>query len=97
MNFEQITIGEILQIGSVITALILLYNNATKPVKSYTKRLEDLEQHLDNDNKRLKVLEEDTRMILKATRVLVIHSVSNNDTGELKKIQEEIDEYLINK
>lgn len=97
MNIEQITIGEILQIGSVLTAIILLYKNATNPVKSFAKRVEDLEEHLDNDNRRLKVLEEDTRMILKATRVLVMHSVSNNNTGELKKIQEEIDDYLIKK
>lgn len=97
MDIEEITLGNIIQIGSVITALILLYKNATKPVKTFTKRVEDLETHLDNDNKRLKILEEDIRMILKATRVLVMHSVSNNETGELKKIQEEIDEYLINK
>lgn len=97
MNFNEITLGQILEIGSVITAIVLLYKNATAPVKSFAKRVSDLEAHIDNDNKRLKALESDTKMILKATRVLVAHSVNGNSTGELKKVQTEIDDYLINK
>ena len=97
MNIENLTLGEVLQIGSVITALVLLYQKAAKPVKTFEKRVTDLETHLDNDNKRLKTLESDTKLILKATRVLVSHSMSGNDTGELKKIQDEIYNYLENK
>ena len=97
MDINNITIGQIIEIGSVITALFLLYKNATQPVKSFAKRVSDLETHIDNDNKRLKALESDTKMILRATRVLVAHGASNNEKGELKKVQNEIDEYLINK
>lgn len=97
MNLENITIGQVLEFGSVLTAIILLYQKAAKPVKTFDTRVRDLESHLDNDNRRLKVLEEDTKMILKATRVLVAHEVSHNESGELKKVQDEIDEYLINK
>ena len=71
--------------------------NAIKPIKTFEDRVKSLEDHQDNDNKRLKQLEEDTRMILRATRVLVAHSATNNEKGELKKIQNDIDEYLINK
>ena len=97
MNFNDITIGQLLVLIAAITAIATFISKVTTPVKTFEKRVSDLEQHLDNDNKRLKLLEQDTRLILKATRVLVMHSVSSNNTGELKEIQEEIDDYLISK
>ena len=97
MNFNDITIGQLLVLIAAITAIATFISKVTTPVKTFEKRVSDLEQHLDNDNKRLKLLEQDTRLILKATRVLVLHGISSNNTGELKEIQEEIDDYLISK
>lgn len=97
MNFNDITIGDILVLIAGLTTLIGFITKVTSPYTELKSRLEKVEEHQNNDNERLKALEDDTRMILKATRVLVAHSVSNNNTGELKRIQEEIDNYLINK
>lgn len=97
MNFNDITIGQLLVLIAAITAIATFIGKVSTPVKTFEKRVSDLEQHLDNDNKRLKLLEQDTRLILKATRVLVLHGISSNNTGELKEIQEEIDDYLISK
>jgi hypothetical protein len=67
------------------------------PYTDLRKRIEKVEEHQANDLERLKIMENDMRMMLKATRVLVAHSVTNNNTGELKKVQAEMDDYLINK
>ena len=97
MNFNDITIGDILVLIAGVTTLIGFITKITSPYTDLKNRIQKVEEHQDTDNKRLKALEDDTRLILKATRVLVAHSVSNNNTGELKKVQSEIDNYLINK
>lgn len=97
MNFNDITIGDILIIIAGITTILGFITKVTSPYQELKNRMQKVEEHQANDNERLKALEEDTRMILKATRVLVAHSVTNNNTGELRRVQEEIDNYLINK
>ena len=97
MNFNSLTIGEIVVIIAGITTIAGFVTKITSPWNELKTRIEKIENHQANDNERLKAMEEDTRLILKATRTLVLHSVTNNSTGELKKIQEEIDNYLINK
>lgn len=97
MNFNDITIGDILVLIAGITTLIGFITKVTSPYTELRNRIQKVEEHQANDNERLKALEDDTRMILKATRVLVAHSVTNNNTGELKKVQAEMDDYLINK
>ena len=97
MDFNNITIGEIIVLCAGITAIVSFVTKMTSPFTELKTRMDKVEAHINNDNIRLKSLEEDTKMILRATRVLVAHGASNNEKGELKKIQSEIDEYLINK
>lgn len=97
MNFNDITLGDLLVLIAGLTTIIGFITKVMSPYTDLRKRIEKVEEHQANDNERLKALEEDTRMILKATRVLVAHSVTNNNTGELKKVQAEMDDYLINK
>lgn len=97
MNFNDITLGDLLVLIAGLTTIVGFITRMTSPFTDLKKRMDKIEEHQNNDNERLKVLENDTKMILKATRVLVAHSVNNNSTGELKKVQNEMDEYLINK
>ncbi len=97
MDFNSITLSEILVMIAGVTTIIGFITKVTSPWSELKKRIEKVEEHQNNDNTRLKMLEDDTKMILKATRVLVAHSVTNNNTGELKRVQAEIDDYLINK
>ena len=97
MNFDNITIGDVLVILAGLTTIIGFVTKIKTPVDNFNNRIVKIEQHVDSDNERLKSLEEDTKLLLKATRTLISHSVTNNNTGELKKVQTEIDEYLINK
>lgn len=97
MNFNNITVGDILVIIAGITTIIGFISKVKTPVDSFNARITKIEQRQAKDDERLKSLEDDTKLILKATRVLIAHSVTNNETGELRKVQAEIDEYLINK
>lgn len=97
MNFNNITVGDILVIIAGITTIIGFISKVKTPVDSFNARITKIEQRQAIDDERLKALEDDTKLILKATRVLIAHSVTNNETGELRKVQAEIDEYLINK
>lgn len=97
MNFNNITIGDILVIIAGLTTIVGFISKVKTPVDSFNTRITKIEQRQAIDDERLKALEDDTKLILKATRVLIAHSVTNNETGELRKVQAEIDEYLINK
>lgn len=97
IDIQEITLGQLVTAIGFIIILVGYINQALKPLKDFTKRIDQIEQHQDNDNKRLNKLEQETHLILKATRVLVSHSVDNNHTGDLKKMQDEIDDYLVNK
>ena len=97
MNINDITIGDLLVLIAGVTTVIGFVAKIKTPVDSFNSRIVKIEQHVDADNERLRELENDTKMLLKATRVLIAHSVTNNETGELKKVQAEIDNYLINK
>jgi hypothetical protein len=97
MNMNDITIGDLLVIIAGLTTIIGFITKVMSPYTDLRKRIEKVEEHQANDLERLKIMENDMRMMLKATRVLVAHSVTNNNTGELKKVQAEMDDYLINK
>lgn len=97
MNMNDITIGDLLVIIAGLTTIIGFITKVMSPYTDLRKRIEKVEEHQANDLERLKTMENDMRMMLKATRVLVAHSVTNNNTGELKKVQAEMDDYLINK
>ena len=58
---------------------------------------------LDNDNRRLKELEEERdyishsiSLLMKSNLVILGHLSTNNNKGEMKKMQDEMREFLIN-
>ena len=59
-----------------------------------------LEKHdalLDNDNRRLKQIEDSNRMILQCLLVLINHNITGNGIEKMKDIREELQDFLINK
>lgn len=92
---ENLTLGEIVATISVVALLVGWIRSALKPIQEFNKRIDNIEQHQDNDNKRLNKLEDDTHMILKTCLVLIKHGEDNNHTGELEETENELTEYLI--
>ena len=99
MDFT-ITSAQILAFCAFVTALWGVW----KIVKELKKPNDDLKnkvaQHdllLDNDNKRLKDIEESNRMILQCLLVIINHDITGNGIEKMKSARDELQEYLINK
>lgn len=99
---ENITIG---QVASALSFLMVLFGGLAyilKPVKNYQdkqkevdERIKKIEEHQDNDNKKLNRLEADTKQILLSVNALLNHSIDNNHNEQLKERKQELDAYLI--
>lgn len=88
-----VTIGS--SIGAVIGWAMKPIQKRNDETKKIEERMDSVEQHLDNDNKRLNCLESDTKQILLSVNSLLSHSIDNNHTDALKERKAELDEYLI--
>ena len=96
----QTTVTTLVAICAIIIAFWNVWKikkEATKPSEERVRRLEDVEEHLDNDNRRLKDLEEASRLNLRAQLVIIDHLTTGNHTDQLKGVKEDIQKYLINK
>ena len=102
MNIENITIGQIIAIivavqvlGQGVSWFLTPYRKRQEKDKTIADRIKEAEEHLDNDNKRLNTLENDTKQILLSVYALLEHSIDGNNTTDLKKRQKEMNEYII--
>lgn len=92
---ENITLGQLAVGLAFLVGLAVSINTATKPIRDFNKRVDDIEKHQDNDNKRLIKLEGDTKQILLSVNVLLSHNIDNNHSKELADRKRELDDYLI--
>lgn len=91
-------------VTATAAALAVIANFITKlksPNKLQNEKLDKheewLKKHdamLDNDNKRLKALEEGNRITMKALLALLRHGIDGNDTAGMRKVETELQEYL---
>ena len=95
-----ITSNQIMGFCALVASLWGLW----KIVKEWKKPSDDLKstvnKHdalLDNDNKRLKDIEDSNQMILKCLLVIINHSITGNGIEKMKDIREELEAFLINK
>jgi hypothetical protein len=93
VSSEQI-LGFCVLITSV-WAVFKIIREINKPNDDLKKTVEQHSVALDNDNKRLKQLDDDNRMILQSLLVIVNHSIDNNGIDKLKEARTELQEYLI--
>ena len=73
-----------------------------KIVKGIKKPSEDINTKLDNDNKRIKALEEQSAFILKAISlllqddlVILNHLRTTNNTGEMAEQEKKVQDFLV--
>lgn len=95
-----ITSSQILGFCGLITALWGIW----KIVKEIKKPNEDLkakvnkhDRLLDDDNERLKDVEQSNKMILQCLLVIINHDITGNGIEKMKDCRDELQEYLINK
>ncbi|SCW26640.1 hypothetical protein SAMN05660484_00032 [Eubacterium ruminantium] len=89
--------GGIITIGGAATIIIKLITKARKPDKDRDNLVKKHQEMLDNDNKRLKALEEGNKVVMQALLAMMSHELDGNHTEQLKHAHDSIKEYLINR
>ena len=95
-----ITSGQILAFFAFITALWGIWKivkEVKKPSDDLKKTVAKHDTLLNNDNKRLKEIEDSNRMILQCLLVIINHDITGNGIEKMKDARDELQEYLINK
>lgn len=95
-----ITSNQIIGFCALVTALWGLW----KIVKELKKPNDDLkaivEKHenlINNDNKRLKEIEDSNRMILQCLLIIINHDITGNGIEKMKTARDELQDFLINR
>ena len=98
----QVTCTVIITLGGAGAIVISLIKWLRKPDNTRDETLQRHEQLLDNDNKRLKALEEGqlemqeaNKVLMKSMLALMSHAIDGNHMDELKKTRDDLQEYLI--
>ena len=63
----------------------------------HEKRIARLEEKTDNDYSDIRKLQQEMKMMLRAVVAIMKHEIDGNNTADLKKEQEAIDDYLFEK
>lgn len=91
-------------VGAAITYIYKAIITAKKPSDTIKGKFESIDKKLDNDNKRISELNEELKdltkvqpMILRSLYVILQHMRTDNNTGDIAKQEDEINEYLFNR
>ena len=102
VNAEQIKDTIIVLVA--IAGLIVLAGNVWKTLKTWRQPSADLtawrtevDRKLDNDNKRLAVIEDGNKVVTRGILALISHELNGNSADKLKASQQEITDYLIDR
>ena len=96
----QTTITTIVAFAAIVMAIWnmrKIYMEAKQPSKQRDKRLQEIETHLDNEDKRLEDVENVSKLTLKAQLAIIDYMTDGQDNSKLNSIRAEIEEYLINR
>lgn len=102
-------INEIILVCCLITSVVSVftlikqgYAKAKEPDILQGKKIEELEERIckleeysDNDNKKLKSIEQGNHVTQQALLALMSHSLNGNDTEKLKAARDALEHYLV--
>lgn len=95
-----ITSGQIMWVCSFIAAVWGVWKivkELKKPNDDLKKTVEKHDTLLDNDNRRLKEIEDSNKMMLQCLLVLMNHNITGNGIEKMKETRDELQEFLIKK
>ena len=101
-NLTMIQLRDFAIVAIAIMGFIVLVGNVVKVIKEWRKPgmseaewRRDVDQKLDNDNKRIAFLEDGNKVICKALIAMLSHEINGNSTEKLKKAMSDLQDYLI--
>ena len=96
--------GAIVSVSAAVTIIVKAVQKAKTPERTQNERIEKLEkkvekhdQFFENDNQRLKALEEGNIITQQAILALLSHAINGNDVDSLKSAKNDLERYLISK
>lgn len=96
--------GAITAVAAAAAVIVSLVKKAKVPNEVQNSRLDALEEkvnthdeYFENDDKRLKNIENGNRITQKALLALLAHGIDGNDVDGMKKAKDELQHYLIEK
>lgn len=99
MEFS-ITSNQIMGFCALVTALWGLWKivkELKKPNDDLKELVEKHEKRLNNDNDRLKEIEDSNKMMLQCLLVIINHDITGNGIDKMKEARDDLQEFLINK
>ena len=103
LTWQTILLGFLAICGGFTTVCVAV-GWLIKLIKALKKPNTDINEKLDNDNKRIKELEDQLKYIsssigvlMRCDLVILGHLRTNNNTGQMSKMEAEIQEFLINR
>ena len=101
-NLTMIQLRDFAIVAIALMGFIVLVGNVVKVIKEWRKPgmseaewRRDVDQKLDNDNKRIASLEDGNKVICKALIAMLSHEINGNSTEKLKKAMSDLQDYLI--
>lgn len=96
--------GAIVSVSAAITVIVKVVQKAKAPEKTQNERIDKLEkemekfkQFFENDNRRLKKLEDGNIVTQQALLALLSHAINGNDVDSLRKAKSDLEKYLMGK
>lgn len=83
--------GAIITVGGAWAVILKIKT----PEKVREEMLKKHSEMLDNDNKRLKELEESNKILMQSMLALMAHELDGNHADQLRKAKNDLEEYLI--
>ena len=72
-------------------------DDCEKRLKAHDEIIEKFKEYFDNDDRRFKEIEKSNKVTQSALLALLKYSLNGNDTDSLKKAEESLESYLIDK
>ena len=96
--------GVITAVGAAVVYIAKLFKTINQPYKENKERLDKIDEYLDKDNTRINelydMMKQTTKafnMSIKNDLVILKHLESDNNTGEMRKTIDELQEWLIDR
>ena len=103
-NLSPDQIRDTLVVVLAVMAFLVLLGNVIKTIKDWKKPHDDMaswrtdvDNRLNNDNSRLRDLEEGNKVICRGILAMLSHEINGNSNDKLTASQQEITNYLINR
>lgn len=82
-----------------IDKVVDIYKKYKAPGVNMEEEIQQIKEHLDNDNKRINALEESSKLTLRGINALIEFDISgeSDDKQKLEAVKDDITDFLINR